>query len=100
MPAWLDWNVDGQINLKTNHVHIQFVFGTAERLRTCGYLFIHTVYMYVILLVISRFQATTKEISDIFVIFTYILHIMYAKYSSVATPVATAPEAAAWPKHM
>jgi len=25
---------------------------------------------------------------------------MYAKYNSVATPVATVPEAAAWPKHM
>jgi len=64
------------------------------------WIFIYTYSIYVILLVISRFQATTKEISYIFVIFTYILHIMYAKYSSVATPVATAPEAAAWPKHM
>ena len=64
------------------------------------FIYTYSIYMYVILLVISRFQATTKEISDIFVIFTYILHIMYAKYSSVATPVATAPEAAAWPKHM
>ena len=34
------------------------------------------------------------------IMITIILHIMYAKYSSVATPVATAPEAAAWPKHM